>query len=152
MASGGHNVKSKKHHEAMGNARPSRHNDRVENNVKVLDSIPKAPEYFDKRHRDKWESTCKKVFRMGILAEADLDLLEVYVLHWFIHQDAAKDIILNKSKDSEGKKNPSVLIAQDSARMINQIGDKFGMNSRARMGIKVDPQKPEDPFAKFLNN
>ncbi len=152
MRTGGQNIKSTQEHKEKGNYRPSRHKERVDNKVEVLDSIPKAPEYFDKRHRDKWESTCKKVFKMGILAEADLDLLEVYVLHWFIHQDAAKDIILNKSKDNEGKKNPSVLIAQDSARMINQIGDKFGMNSRARMGIKVEPQKPEDPFAKFLNN
>jgi len=152
MRTGGQNIKSTQEHKEKGNYRPSRHKERVDNKVEVLDSIPKAPEYFDKRHRDKWESTCKKVFKMGILAEADLDLLEVYVLHWFIHQDAAKDIILNKSKDNEGKKNPSVLIAQDSARMINQIGDKFGMNSRARMGIKTQETKPEDPFAKFLNN
>lgn len=141
-----------KEHKDKGNFRPSRHKERVENKVKVLESIPEPPEYFDKRHKDKWTTVCKRVSGMGILAEADLDLLEVYVLHWFIHQDAAKDIIKTGSKDDEGKKNPSVLIANDSARIINQIGDKFGMSSRARMGIKTQETKPEDPFAKFLNN
>jgi P27 family predicted phage terminase small subunit len=151
MASGGHNVKSKKHHEAMGNTRPSRHGNRLDGISKVVESIPKAPQHFDKRHSDKWQEVCKNLFDLTILKISYLDVIEKYVVNWFISHDAWVEI-QRDGVTLDGKKHPAINVMNDAQKVVISISSLFGFNPRANMGIKTDPQKPEDPFAKFLNN
>ena len=92
MARGGQNVKPLKDHEAKGNYRPVRHENRIQEISKVVESIPKAPKYFDKRHADKWAEVCKNLYDLTILKTVDLDLVEKYVVNWFVSHDAWMEI------------------------------------------------------------
>ena len=151
--------KSTREHKEKGNYRPSRHGSRAEGKLRVLQTIPDPPEHFAERERNLWERACKDVFEMGILANPDIQLLEMYVTHWFLWQDSVKDINENglTKEFAVGEKvtvirNPSIQVMNESSKIVNQISDKFGFSPRARMGIKTQETKPEDPFAKFLEN
>lgn len=159
MGSGGHNIKSVKDHKDKGNHRPSRHANRLESIASVIKSAPKPPAYFDKRHVKLWETTCKHVFDLGVLSEPDTQLIEVYVRHFILWQDASADVSENgfmitveTAKGIAQVRNPAIAVMNESARLINQIADKFGFSPRARMGIKTEPPEEEDPLANLLNN
>ncbi len=155
MGRGGSNIAPKKDHEEKGNYRPSRHDNRSETVVKVVETVPKPPAYMDKRHKDEWTKVCTEVFELGILANPDLYLVEVFVRNWFLFQDAAADVakrgaVLELKKGPT--KNPSVNVMNDAGKVINQIAALFGFSPRARMGIKTEKKKPVDPLDEFGDN
>lgn len=156
MGSGGQNVKSTAEHKAKGNFRPSRHANRAEHAAKVVETIPKPPDNFDKRHKDKWSEVCGRVFDLGALTESDLDALALYVKQWFVASDAWDDIqsggITLTSDKGHVYANPAVKIYNEASEKVLKIGDKFGFTPKSRMGLKVEPKAPEDPMAAFLNN
>lgn len=148
-----------KEHKDKGNYRPSRHDNRIDGKLKVLGAIPKPPEHYDKRHANLWQTCCKELFELGVLANPDVRMIEMYVSHFFLWQDAIKSVQeegYSVIEESNGKisttRNPAISVMNESCKIVNQIADKFGFSPRARMGIKTDPQEPEDPFARFLNN
>jgi P27 family predicted phage terminase small subunit len=151
--------KATKDHKDKGNYRPSRHANRLEGVASVVKSAPNPPGYFDKRHRELWQTVCKYVFDLGVLAEADTQLIEVYVKHFILWKDAMEDVSTNgfmitveTSKGVAQVRNPAIAVMNESARLINQIADKFGFSPRARMGIKTEPKEEEDPLAELFKN
>ena len=155
MASGGHNAKPSSQLKKDGTYRKDRHAARVEGVAKILEVIPKAPAHFDQKHREKWAQVCKKVYELGILAEQDTDAIEQYVCNWLMWEAAAAEVLKRGITFTDGDriiKNPAFNVMQEAGKVVNQIGALFGFSPRARMGIKTQETKPEDPFAKFLNN
>jgi P27 family predicted phage terminase small subunit len=159
MSLGGHNIKSVKDHKNKGNYRPSRHDGRLENGAKVLNEPPPPPKTFDKRHKDLWQTTCKQVFDLGVLVEPDIYLIETFVIHWFLWQDAVKSIqdegytiMVEGEKGMRQISNPALRVMNESVKIFSQIADKFGFSPRARMSIKTQEQAPKDPLAGFLSN
>ena len=156
MASGGHNAKSSKDHLAKGNFRPSRHADRAEDKVKILKEVPKAPAYFDLKHRKKWQEVCEKIYDLDVLTDNDLDSLETYVKYWFIGKAAWDDIQANGitvvNEKGAVSRNPSILTMNEATQITERIADKFAGNPRSRMVIKTGKQeiKADDPL-EFLN-
>jgi P27 family predicted phage terminase small subunit len=151
MKTGGENIKPISEHKAKGNYRPSRHENRIQEISKVVESIPKAPKHFDKRHSDKWQEVCKNLYDFTILKTADLDTIEKYVVNWFISHDAWMEI-QRDGITQDGRKHPAINVMNDAQKVVISIGSLFGFNPRARMGIKTEEKKAVDPFAKFLNN
>lgn len=156
MARGGHNAKSVSDHIKNGTHKPNRHANRAEEKVKTLKEVPKAPGYFDAKHRKKWAEVCERVYDIDSLTENDLDSLEVYVKYWFIGKDAWDDIQAKGLTFINEKgaivRNPSILTMNEAATITERISDKFGGNPRSRMVIKTAPQdaKKVDPLD-FLN-
>ena len=92
---------------------------------------------------------------LGILAEQDTDAIEQYVCNWLMWEAAAAEVLKRGITFTDGDriiKNPAFNVMQEAGKVVNQIGALFGFSPRARMGIKTQETKPEDPFAKFLNN
>lgn len=156
---GGHNVLSKTDHESKGNFRPSRHANRIESKVKATDSIPECPPNYGKKEKEFWIKTCEGLRTMGILQTIDVDQIELYVTNWFLWKTTSKDLMENgimitveTEKGVRQIKNPAEVIMRNCERTLIALGDKFGFNPRARMGIKTDPQEEKDPFSAFLSN
>jgi len=144
-------AKSKEEHKAKGNYRPVRHENRIQEVSKVVESIPKAPKHFDKRHADKWQEVCKNLYDLTILKTVDLDLVEKYVVNWFVSHDAWMEI-QREGFTQDGKKHPAINVMNDAQKVVISVGSLFGFNPRARMGIKTEEKKPVDPFEEFLTN
>lgn len=154
---GGQNIVSIEDHKAKGNYRPSRHKNRVETIVKGADTIPEPPDNYDKKHKEFWVKTCESLKTLGLLQTVDTDQINVYVINWFLWRDASDSLIedgfvitVETEKGVRQIKNPAEIVMRNSERTLITLGDKFGFNPRARMGIKTDPQEEKDPFADFL--
>lgn len=154
MRTGGENIKSTADHKKAGTFRKDRHANRAETITKPLETLPDAPEYFDKRHIKKWQETCKRMLDLSVLADQDQDLIEVYVCHWFLWVDSSADVRKRGvTYNDEGRiiKNPAVTIMNESAKVVNQMGALFGFSPRARMGIKVAPKDEHKKQASILD-
>ena len=145
-------AKSSEELQKDGTFRADRHENRLEDKVKILETIPDPPAHFDLKHRKKWAEVCRKVFDLGVLTENDLDSLETYVTYWFIQKDAADDVKkrgqnLVNEKGNEYR-NPSLLTMSDATKILQQIAHKFAGNPQARMTIKTMKQdtKKADPL------
>lgn len=154
---GGHNIKPGAELQKDGTFREDRHGNRVESISKPLQNLPDPPAYFDKKHKDFWTKTCKGIHEMGILNQVDVEDIEIYVINWFIWKDASQSLIkegimitVETEKGIRQIKNPAEIVMRNSERTIIAIGDKFGFNPRARMGIKTEQKKDIDPFEMFL--
>ena len=155
MGRGGSNIKPTEELEKSGTKRKDRHDNRAETVVKVVETVPKPPAYMDKRHREEWVKVCTEVFELGILANPDLYLIEVFVRNWFLFQDSAADVakrgaVLELKRGPT--RNPSVSVMNDSGKVIAQLAALFGFSPRARMGIKTEKKKPVDPLDEFGDN
>ena len=145
-----------------GTYRKDRHEKRLENQVKPLDKIPKAPDHFDERHRAKWISVCEQCLQLGTLTTADLDTLTAYVETFFAAADALKSLTehghIIQTETAAGmvipRANPAWRIYTDSQRILTQISDRLGFSPKARLHIKVDPtdKDKEDPLAFIFEN
>lgn len=140
-----------------GTFRSDRHGNRVESISKPMQTLPKAPAYFDKKHKEFWEKTCNGIYEMGVLNQVDIEQIELYVLNWFIWKDASQSLInegimisVETEKGIRQIKNPAEIVMRNSERTLMALGDKFGFSPRARMGIKTEQKKDIDPFEMFL--
>lgn len=156
MGRGGSNVKSVAEHKEKGNYRPSRHENRAENQVKLVSHIPEPPSKYDKKHRQKWDEVCKNLYELGALSTADLDAVAKYVEAWFLSESAWDEIqaggITVTTDKGARMKNPAINAYNEAAAILIRLGDKFGFSPKSRMGLKTEPRKPEDPLEAFLNN
>lgn len=146
MASGGTNIKSAEEHKKNGTFKRSRHADRLSDSplITPVENIPEPPEHFDARHRAVWNKVCSDIHKMGNLVAPDIYLIEIFVSHWILWQDAIADvrqngysILVPAATGTKTMVNPSVTIMNDSAKMCNTIAGQFGFSAKSRMGIKV---------------
>lgn len=130
--------------------RKDRHENRLEGSVATVKSVPKPPPNFDKRHKDMWERVCKDALNLGVLTEQDVYQVEMFVTNWFLWQDAVADIkkrgatvSVPTAYGSKMSPNPSLTVMNDSARVCQNIADKFGFSPRARMGIRSSERRDQ---------
>lgn len=156
QGSGGSNIKSKKEHIEKGNYRPSRHDNRLEDLLKPLDTIPECPPYFNKKQRQIWNEVCAEIQGLGVLASADRYLIQVFVSNWLTFDECEQHISEhgNMIIDADGIpiKNPAVAMRKDAEKTLITISSLYGFNARSRKGIKTDPPKPSDPLDDFNEN
>jgi P27 family predicted phage terminase small subunit len=139
---GGHNIKTADEHKKTGTFQPVRHKNRMESHIEPTEIPAKPPEYFDKRHREKWLEVRGHIVRIGTYDIADMDLIEMYVCAWFVYKAALIETMNPPSETEKEKrifKTPTVAM-NDAWKIVSSISDRFGFNPRARMGIKIAPK------------
>lgn len=150
---GGHNIKTTAEHKKAGTIEPSRHKNRMENHIEATEIPAKPPEYFDKKHQEKWLEVRGHMIRLGVYDLADMDLMEIYVCAWFVYH-AARNEAMNPPSETEKEKRifktPTVAM-NDAWKIVSSIADRFGFNQRARMGIKVAPKDEHKKQASILD-
>lgn len=157
MPRGGHNIKPQAEKKLNGTYNATRDKGRKEADVLPVSEIP-CPEHFDAEHRQKWKSVCALLKKNDMLFELDTDALTLYVENWIIARHAWNDIqekgMTLYVELKHGKKpvtNPAFRQYQDAMKIVTPLHDKFGLNLRSRMGLKVTPKEAikEDPFEAF---
>ena len=153
MARGGHNAKSTAELKKAGTFQKFRHENRLEVVAKPVDNIPDPPDNFNAEHREEWVRCCEYVFKLGLLTDPDVYLIEIFVRRWFMWQRAMDEIdkrgILIETKKGIIK-NPAINVANESERIVNQIAALFGFSPKSRMGIKAE-KKTSEQKASILN-
>jgi len=86
-----------------------------------------------------------------LLQTVDTDQINVYVINWFIWRNASDSLIkdgfmitVETEKGVRQIKNPAEIVMRNSERTLITLGDKFGFNPRARMGIKTEAKEKDD--------
>jgi len=124
--------------------------------LEPLTIAPPAPTYLKKPAKDLWAHKCKILIGTGLLDRMDLELLELYCLHWEIAQTCARDLKkegyttehTNKANQTNVVKNPKVCILNDATAKVHSIGAHFGFTPSSRARIKAPENKPA---SKLLN-
>jgi len=100
------------------------------------------PDYFDEVALAEWNRILPILVQLDLYTDLDKAALEVYCSAYSRYRTAYTDTIESgqmgaQNADGRKFKNPSVQIAQDSARELSMICNLFGMSpsSRQRMGL-----------------
>ena len=144
-----------------GTHRADRDENRLETFVAPIKGAIPPPAHFDAEHAEKWRAVCKVLEDHEMLFDLDTDALTLYVETWVISRRAFADLQENgytlRLANSQGEKvitNPSFRQYTEASKMLDKLHDKFGLNMRARMAIKVEPQKKkkESPILALLQS
>jgi P27 family predicted phage terminase small subunit len=161
MPRGGHNIKSAKEKQLNGTHRADRDENRLETFVAPVKGVIPPPPHFDAEHAEKWSAVCSLLDSHEMLFNLDTDALTLYVETWVISRKAFNDMqekgYTLRLKNSQGEKvitNPAFRQYTEASKMLDKLHDKFGLNMRARMAIKVEPQKQkkESPILALLSS
>ena len=155
------NPKSIKDLKSGGTYRPDRHANRLESRAEPLTKIPAAPSHFDERKKQKWVQTCETLLGLGTLTAADVDVVAQYCEAFFLCADSmaalSKDGHILEVTTAAGITKPVINPAWrqwvDAQKVVQALGDRLGLNPKARMSIKTDPApEKEDPLSFIFNN
>jgi P27 family predicted phage terminase small subunit len=124
--------------------------DRDKNKLEVkntLDSIPLAPNHFDKLQKEIWHETCVYLHAMNMLQPISLHFIGMYCIQFKIYSSCLEMIqkdgimILQSTRDGKvSKKHPAISIMQGAIKNILAISDKYGLTPLALGKIKIqDP-------------
>jgi len=130
--------------------------DRINNKepkVKPVETKLTPPTWLSTDAKKIWKRTVKQLEDMGILFEADLDLIAAYANAVDVYKQATMEInqhgILIEGRRDGQVKNPAVQIQKDAAEIIRKIGSEFGLSPSSRSRIKVEGNR--DDSADFLD-
>jgi P27 family predicted phage terminase small subunit len=147
-------AKSTEQHKRDGTYRKDRHSRRLE--VPPADGIPAPPPTFDKRHAAKWYEVCERLQKMGILATADVDTIEIYCNAYFDLQDAEETLKQEgkylHTEIGAARLHPAWRVKNDAVKTLRQLSAALGFSplDRTRVNAQVEKKEPEDPFLELL--
>ena len=111
-----------------------------------MDEIPAPPDYFDKRHSEKYYEVANLIKGMGVLTATDIDAVVSYTEIFVARETAYKNYL--KTKDHK-----DWIKYRDAFTAQKRLQDDIGFNPRARMSMKVEKIKDDnDPMAELLKN
>lgn len=115
---------------------------------------PECPDEVSDAVREVWNYTVSELDAMGIAYAADRDTLHCYCEAVVAHRRAsvivAKTGVLQKGLHGGFVRNPALVVQRDSAYVIRQFAQEFGLTPSARTRIenKDGAGRGEDnPFA-----
>ena len=124
-----------------GTARPSRTN---KSEPKPKAKAPRCPEWLSDEAKAEWRKTVKQLKAMGVLFESDQDLIAAYANALVNYRKAtlmvdAEGLLIEGRRDGMVT-NPAVRVQRDSAQLIRQLAQEFGLSpsSRTRIGTNGD--------------
>ena len=97
--------------------------------------LPDPPDHFDEAARACWTETAGKLTDLGVLTEADHDLLELYVVTWLRWHRAieqAGDEYTVKAQSGFPIQNPLLGVANKSLEHLLKIEAAFGLTPVSR--------------------
>lgn len=143
----GRKPKTTAEHKANGTYQPARHADRLE--VPTRETLPPAPAHFDKEHADEWQTLCRLLQGNGLLTDADLDAVQVYV-ESKVTARRTYTVLVKEKFIQDGRKHPLHMVYSDAVKTMRALSDQFGLNPRARMSIKVEKPKQESSILEMM--
>jgi P27 family predicted phage terminase small subunit len=97
-----------------------------------------------------WRRTVKQLRLMGILSEADLDVIAAYCNAVVAYERATQQVdqvgILVEGRRDGLVTNPAVRVQRDSAQLIRQLGSELGFTPSSRSRLTVDDGESGDDF------
>jgi P27 family predicted phage terminase small subunit len=119
--------------------------DRINTNEpKPIKAEPKCPTWISKDARKVWKRTTDQLRGMGILYEADIDLIVAYC-NSVVNYQKATEIVDQQGVLVEGRRdgavtNPAVRVQRDAATLIRMLASELGLtpSSRSRLTLEND--------------
>lgn len=111
-------------------------------------STPTPPEELSAQALKEWERLCLMLAEAGVLTDADVPALQVYISHYDRWLEAEKSIKREGSviKTPFGPKtNPWLKISREATASMLKILVEFGMTPSSRTRIKTGPKKELEP-------
>lgn len=108
----------------------------------------------DETAKDIWTEVCHELDDMGLLASADKWAIAAYCIACAqlsrTTEELATQLLTTETNRGETS-NPLVTIQHKAMEKIAKLGMQFGLSPSARVGLRVDKQKPEsDAGVKIL--
>jgi P27 family predicted phage terminase small subunit len=102
---------------------------------------PKCPTWLDSNGKKVWRRVAKQLKDMGLLFEADQDVIVAYVQAVITHQ-AASVVVQNEGivvpgRRDEFVKNPALQVVRDSATLVRMLAGELGLTPAARARLKA---------------
>jgi P27 family predicted phage terminase small subunit len=115
---------------------------------KPAKSEPRCPTWLSKDAKAVWRRTAKQLKLMGLLFEADQDILAAYA-NAVVNYQRSTEIVDREGVLVEGRRdgmvsNPAVRVQRDSAMLIRQLAGELGLTPSARTRLKADGESSDD--------
>jgi P27 family predicted phage terminase small subunit len=102
---------------------------------------PKCPKWLSNEAQKIWKRTSKQLEAMGLLFEADQDILNSYCIAVDTYQQATKLVneqgVLVEGRRDDFVTNPAVRIQRDQATLIRMLGSELGLTPSSRTRLKA---------------
>lgn len=109
---------------------------------------PKCPTWLSEDAKRVWKRTAKQLETMGLLFEADQDILATYVNAVVNYERATKQVdrdgILVEGRRDGMVTNPAVRVQRDCAQLIRMLGAELGLTPSGRSRLTVEKQADDD--------
>ena len=117
--------------------------------------IPKPPAHLSDAERVEWRRILRITAPMGVITEAEADILALYVASYAQWVECRREIeakgILVVSEKGAVMRNPVLKVADDAQRTMLRCMGELGLTPSARVRM-VAPESAGDAFEKFLND
>lgn len=124
--------------------------DRINTNEPKPDKSkdPKCPSYLSADAKKIWKRTAKQLKAMGLLFEADQDVLAAYANAVANYQHATV-LVDQQGLLVEGRRdgwvtNPAVRVQRDSATLIRMLASELGLTPSSRTRLKAEGDSSDD--------
>lgn len=111
---------------------------------------PKCPKWLSPEAKKIWKQTTKQLKDMGLLFEADQDIIIAYVNAVVNYQKATelvdKSGVLIKGRRDGVVTNPAVRVQRDAATQIRQFASELGLTPSARTRLQAETDGTESDF------
>lgn len=138
---------------------PNRPSRAKEHTPTIDEGRPTCPGYLDKESRQIFRKLCKQLEQRRALTRGDGELLTLYATTWRRWRKAMADVaqrgevVISISRGKNGeviereKKNPWLLIAQESERAMVAILDRLGLTPLNKEKVKkAKADKEKEPY------
>lgn len=115
---------------------------------------PKAPAHLSAGALREWRRVVRMLTPMGVLTEAEADVLAVYAQTYDIWVQASEQLartgLLVANAHGTPMRNPLLKVVDDAIRTMQRCMGELGMTPSARTRL-VATRDDEDPFDAFLS-
>lgn len=116
---------------------------------KASKRAPKCPAYFCDDAKRVWRRITVQLKTMGILSEADADVIAAYCNAVVSYERATQQVdqvgILVEGRRDGLVTNPAVRVQRDAAQLIRQLGSELGLTPSSRSRLAT-PEETSDDF------
>ena len=116
--------------------------------------LPSAPRWLSDEAKREWKRLAPRLWRVGLLTEADHDALAMYCETWATWKRAEAQVQRKgevvKTVNGNVIQNPYLAIANRAKRDALMLAREFGMTPSARTRISVDDGADEPSLAELL--
>lgn len=117
--------------------------DRInKNEPKPKTTKPKCPTWLSDEAKVIWRRTAKQLDQMGLLFEADQDVIVAYVNAVVNYQRATELVdrsgVLIKGRRDGVVTNPAVRVQRDAAQQIRMLAGELGLTPASRTRLKAE--------------